>query len=152
MLNASVKENVALAVLGRYKRGPVGIDWNTLEAASNLQCKAMRVKAPSLEAPASSLSGGNQQKLLLGRWLLVGPKVLLLDEPTRGIDVGAKAEIYALIRNLAEQGLAVILASSDLPELLALSHRIIVLSQGRQTAELKPDQFSPEAVMHAATA
>jgi D-xylose transport system ATP-binding protein len=123
-----------------------------LGAATLEQCQALQVRAASTQVEAETLSGGNQQKLVLGRWLMVGPKVLLLDEPTRGIDVGARAEIYTLIRGLAAQGMAVVLASSDLPELLALSHRIVVLSQGRQSAELSFKEFSPEAVMHAATA
>jgi ABC-type sugar transport system ATPase subunit len=94
---------------------------------------------------------GNQQKVVLGRWLIAGPRVLLLDEPTRGIDVGAKAEIYRLIRRLAGQGMAVLVASSDLPELLALCHRILVMANGRVAAELGHQDFSQEAVMHAAT-
>ncbi|MES2202562.1 MAG: sugar ABC transporter ATP-binding protein [candidate division FCPU426 bacterium] len=148
---SSVAENLALASLGEFK-GALGLlDWEKLESAAQTQATALRVRAASLQVAANTLSGGNQQKVVLARWLLTGPKVLLLDEPTRGIDVGARAEIYRLIRDLAAGGLAVILASSDLPELLALSHRILVLSEGRLSAELGPSQFSPEAVMHAAT-
>jgi D-xylose transport system ATP-binding protein len=150
--SATVSVNVALASLARFAKGAGLLDWKALGSATLAQCQSVQVRAASTEVEADTLSGGNQQKLVLARWLLVGPKVLLLDEPTRGIDVGARAEIYALIRGLAAQGMAVILASSDLPELLALSHRIVVLSQGRQSAQLAFKDFSPEAVMHAATA
>ncbi len=100
----------------------------------------------------TSLSGGNQQKCILARWLLIEPKVLLLDEPTRGIDVGAKAEIYGLIRRLAAEKHAIVMTSSELPELLAVSDRIIVLCEGRLTAEIPRAQANEEAIMSAATA
>lgn len=102
-------------------------------------------------AAITSLSGGNQQKCILARWLLTEPKVLLLDEPTRGIDVGAKAEIYALIRRLAAQGMAILMTSSELPELLTVSDRILVLCEGRITAEFPRSEATEEAIMHAAT-
>jgi len=95
---------------------------------------------------AGTLSGGNQQKLVIGKWLLTRPRVLLLDEPTRGIDVGAKVEIYRLIGTLAEQGLAIVLVSSELPELTLLSDRILVLREGRPTALLSRGQFSHETI------
>jgi rhamnose transport system ATP-binding protein len=97
------------------------------------------------------LSGGNQQKVVLAKWLASGPRVLLLDEPTRGIDIGAKVEVHRLIADLAAQGLAIILISSDLPEVLAMSDRIIVLHEGRVTAEIPREQASQERVMFAAT-
>ncbi len=112
----------------------------------------LAIKTAGGDVPVTSLSGGNQQKCILARWLLIEPKVLLLDEPTRGIDVGAKAEIYALIRKLASQGRAIIMTSSELPELLAVSDRIIVLCEGRLTAEIPRAQATEEAIMHAATA
>ena len=99
----------------------------------------------------NQLSGGNQQKVVLGKWLMANPRVLFLDEPTRGIDVGAKAEIYQLIAELAGQGLGVVLVSSELPELLGMSHRVLVLSQGRPTAQLESEAATPETVMAAAT-
>ncbi len=114
--------------------------------------KELAIKTAGGDVPVTSLSGGNQQKCILARWLLIGPKVLLLDEPTRGIDVGAKAEIYGLIRRLAAQGRAIIMTSSELPELLAVSDRIIVLCEGRLTAEIPRAQANEEAIMHAATA
>ena len=98
-----------------------------------------------------TLSGGNQQKVVLGKWLLTNPKVLFLDEPTRGIDVGAKQEIYAEINQLAKAGMAIVLVSSELPEVLGLSDRVIVLHEGRLTGEFARDEATPEKVMAAAT-
>ncbi|HEY4574492.1 MAG TPA: ATP-binding cassette domain-containing protein, partial [Thermoanaerobaculia bacterium] len=112
---------------------------------------ALRLKAASLDAPAERLSGGNQQKAILGRWLLRRPRVLLLDEPTRGIDVGAKSEIYELIGRLVAGGLGVVLVSSELPELLGLAHRVLVLRQGRPMGLFEGDAATPERVMGAAT-
>jgi ABC-type sugar transport system ATPase subunit len=97
------------------------------------------------------LSGGNQQKCIIGRWLLTDPEVLLLDDPTRGIDVGAKAELYTLIDRLCRQGLGVILTSSELPELLTLADRILVLAEGRLTAELSRAEATEARIMEAAT-
>ena len=111
----------------------------------------LRIKTRSPGSPITSLSGGNQQKCIIARWLLTAPKLLLLDEPTRGIDVGAKAEIYALIHRLAEAGMAIIMTSSELPELLAVSTRILVLCEGRLTAELPRSDATEERIMHAAT-
>jgi ABC-type sugar transport system ATPase subunit len=96
------------------------------------------------------LSGGNQQKVVLAKWLLTNPRVLFLDEPTRGIDVGAKQEIYAQINRLAERGLAIVLVSSELPEVLGLSDRVIVLHEGRVTGEFARAEATPEAVMSCA--
>lgn len=109
------------------------------------------VKTPGPHAAITGLSGGNQQKCIIGRWLLVAPRILLLDDPTRGIDVGAKAELYHLIDTLCRSGLAVILTSSELPELLALADRIIVLAEGRVTAEFPRERASEQAIMEAAT-
>jgi D-xylose transport system ATP-binding protein len=113
--------------------------------------KSLRVKANSPMTVAGTLSGGNQQKVVLGKWLLTHPKVLFLDEPTRGIDVGAKQEIYAEINKLAEQGLAIVLVSSELPEVLGLSDRILVLHEGKISGEFLRKDATPEKVMAAAT-
>jgi ABC-type sugar transport system ATPase subunit len=110
------------------------------------------VKTPGLHAAITGLSGGNQQKCIIGRWLLTKPEVLLLDDPTRGIDVGAKAELYTLIDGLCRQGLGVILTSSELPELLTLADRILVLAEGRLTAELPRAEATEARIMEAATA
>lgn len=112
---------------------------------------ALRIKANSPMTIAGTLSGGNQQKVVLGKWLLTGPKVLFLDEPTRGIDVGAKQEIYAEINKLAKEGLAIVLVSSELPEVLGLSDRIIVLHEGKKTGEFLRSEATPEKIMTAAT-
>ena len=113
--------------------------------------KTMRIKTPSQKAKIRSLSGGNQQKVILGRWLLTEPTVLLLDEPTRGIDVGAKYEIYQLIINLAEQGKCVIMVSSEMPELLGVCDRILVMSGGKLAGELMRDEAGQEKIMSLAT-
>jgi ribose transport system ATP-binding protein len=111
----------------------------------------LAIKTDGGGAAITSLSGGNQQKCIIARWLLINPKLLLLDEPTRGIDVGAKAEIYALIRRLAEGGMAVLMTSSELPELLTVSDRILVLCEGRLTANFTRAEANEEVIMHAAT-
>jgi len=104
-----------------------------------------------MELEARSLSGGNQQKVVLAKWLALKPRVLILDEPTRGVDVGGKAEIYHIINQLAEQGVAILMISSELPEVLAMSDRILVMHEGRATALLDAHGATQEAVMTAAT-
>ena len=113
--------------------------------------KRFRIKTPSLRTPIRSLSGGNQQKVLLARWLMTDPEILFLDEPTRGIDVGAKYEIYTIIARLAAEGKSVVMISSELNELLGMADRIMVMCDGRKTGELDRDHFSEEAVMQLAT-
>lgn len=115
------------------------------------QMDSMRIKAPSYNTQCATLSGGNQQKVILGRWMITKPKVLLLDEPTRGIDVGSKAEIYALISTLASQGIGIIVISSDLPEILGITDRIITLCEGRQTGHFLKGEATQETLLHAAT-
>jgi ribose transport system ATP-binding protein len=110
----------------------------------------LRVKTPSLRTPVRNLSGGNQQKVILAKWLAAKPKILLLDEPTRGIDVGAKREIYTLIDELAHGGLGVVVVSSELPEVLAIADRVMVMCEGRKTAELARDEANEQNVMSAA--
>jgi ABC-type sugar transport system ATPase subunit len=113
--------------------------------------QSLKVKANSPVTVAGTLSGGNQQKVVLGKWLLTNPKVLFLDEPTRGIDVGAKQEIYANINALAKQGLAIVMVSSELPEVIGLSDRILVLHEGKLSGEFTRSNVTPERVMAAAT-
>ena len=148
---AGVADNLALATLRRFTRRG-WLDERARDAACAERVSELRIRAPSLATRVGQLSGGNQQKVLLGRWLMDRMNVLLLDEPTRGIDVGARAEIYALINDLVARGLGVLLVSSDLPELLGLSHRVLVLSQGRPTALLEGEAMTAAAVMQAATA
>ena len=117
----------------------------------NKQMETLRVKAPGTKTLASALSGGNQQKVVLGRWLMTEPKILLLDEPTRGLDVGAKAEIYQLINNLAKQGMAIIVVSSELPEVIGISDRIVTFCEGELTGEYLQEEATQEKLLQSAT-
>jgi len=119
--------------------------------AARHACKSINIKTPSPEMKAANLSGGNQQKVVLAKWLELSPKVLIFDEPTRGIDVGAKSEIYALIRKLAGEGVSVIAISSEMEEVLGISDRLAVMHEGRIAGILKREQFTEEAVMRLAT-
>ena len=110
------------------------------------------MKTPDIETPVGRLSGGNQQKVVIGRWLLRGPKVLILDEPTRGVDVGARAEIHRLIRNLAEKGMAVLVISSEPDELPDLCDRVLVMAEGRVVRELGGGDVSRNAIIEASYA
>jgi D-xylose transport system ATP-binding protein len=150
VLDHSVSENLTLASLRRFARGPL-VDDATREKQASEEATALQIRTPGLGAAVRQLSGGNQQKVVLGKWLLTRPRILFLDEPTRGVDVGAKAEIHRLIAELAAAGLGVVLVSSELPELLGMSHRVLVLSLGAATAELSAEEATPEAVMTAAT-
>jgi ribose transport system ATP-binding protein len=113
--------------------------------------KTLQIKVGSLDNPVWTLSGGNQQKVVIGRWLQAAPKVLILDEPTRGVDVGAKAEIYALIDELAGRGVAVWMITSDMEELLGMADRVVVMHEGRLAGELARDHLTEENVMRLAT-
>lgn len=149
--NLDVAGNVSLCCLSEAVRGAI----LSRHAEADLVAgpiKQTGVKTPSIRAAITGLSGGNQQKCIISRWLLTQPRVLLLDDPTRGIDVGAKAELYALIDQLCRDGLAVVLTSSELPELLTLSDRVLVLSEGRVTAELSRAEATEQRIMAAATA
>jgi D-xylose transport system ATP-binding protein len=150
VLEATIGENITLATLRRFARHLL-LDNRERAREADAQAKALRIKASSLEMLVNQLSGGNQQKVVLAKWLLSHPRILFLDEPTRGIDVGAKAEIYQLVKELAASGLAVVMVSSELPEVLGMSHRVLVLNQGRQTALLEGEAATPETVMAAAT-
>ena len=148
--NLSVRINATLAVLDRI--APGGILSPEREAAAlSMATRSVAVKMASAEVPISTLSGGNQQKVVIGRWLARGPKLLILDEPTKGIDIGAKAEISQIILRLAEEGTAILLISSEMPEVLALSDRVLVMRSGRITGELTRDNLSAEAVIALAT-
>jgi D-xylose transport system ATP-binding protein len=149
LLDQSLVHNITLALLRLTKQFLTDDDAET--AAGERAMKELRIKAPSTVVPVETLSGGNQQKVVLAKWLMTGPKVLFLDEPTRGIDVGAKQEIYAQINRLACEGLGIVLVSSELPEVLAMSDRVLVLHEGRVTGELARGEATPEAVMHCAT-
>src|SRR5438105_10828901 len=122
-------------ILGRCSACGV-LNFKKLNDRANAEVKAMRVRTASLKSRAGGLSGGNQQKLLLARWLEINPRVLILDEPTRGVDVGAKAEIYALIQQLLEKGMAVLFISSELPEIVGVCDRVLVMREGEITGEV----------------
>ena len=149
----TVGENITIGSLGNYRARALGDFLSPSSEASAIAGKIaqLAIKTDGPRAAVTSLSGGNQQKCILARWLLINPKVLLLDEPTRGIDVGAKSEIYALIRRLVAGGMAIIMTSSELPELLAVSDRILVLCEGRATAMIPRAEATEEGIMHAAT-
>ncbi|MFK4133127.1 sugar ABC transporter ATP-binding protein [Pseudomonas luteola] len=146
----SVLENMEVAVLPNYS-GSGFVQQKPLRDLCEDMCRKLRVKTPSLEQCIANLSGGNQQKALLARWLMTNPRVLILDEPTRGIDVGAKAEIYRLISLLASEGMAVIMISSELPEVLGMSDRILVMHEGEVTGVLDRDEATQERIMHHAS-
>jgi D-xylose transport system ATP-binding protein len=150
VLEASILENLTLVRLRAFVRAGF-LDHDAREAEARRQAESLRLRASSLTAAVRELSGGNQQKVVLGKWLMAQPRVLFLDEPTRGIDVGAKAEVYQIVASLAESGLGVVLVSSELPELLGMSHRILVLRQGKTAALLHGAAATAEAVMAAAT-
>ncbi|MGW8952300.1 sugar ABC transporter ATP-binding protein [Streptomyces sp. NPDC055709] len=142
----SVRENIVLAALPRLSRAGI-VSRGQQDRVVDIFMKRLRIKASSPEQKVGELSGGNQQKVLLARWLCLEPKVLLLDEPTRGIDVGAKAEVQALIDELAQEGLAVLLISSDIEELVEGSDRIVVLRGGATAGELTGDQVTEDALL-----
>ncbi len=146
----SVRENVSLSVLARLARFGFPSRRRERELVRSF-VERLRIRTPSLEQRVLNLSGGNQQKVVLARALATKPKVLILDEPTRGIDVGAKAEVHALIAELAEAGMAILLISSELPEILSMSHRILVMNGGRIVAEFARGEATEERVLRAAT-
>jgi ribose transport system ATP-binding protein len=149
VLGLPVLHNVSLASLSRFTR--FGFLRSGLERRTvGDLVEKLRVRTPGLEQLARNLSGGNQQKLVIAKWLAVEPRVIIFDEPTRGIDVGAKFEVYRLITALAAQGTAIILISSDLPEVLGLSHRVAVMRQGRLAGILPRRSATPVAVMRRA--
>lgn len=146
----SVEDNINISIWPSLKKGPFLSGQREAENA-DIYIEKMNVKTPARGAKISNLSGGNQQKALLGRMLSIRPKVLILDEPTKGIDVGAKSEIYSIINQLADSGVSILLVSSELPELIALSHRIAVMHEGSIKAVLGPEDFSQETIMNYAS-
>ena len=142
----SVKQNLTLASLRQCCRGP-WIDHGRENRVADTQIAALAIRARDRNQRASSLSGGTQQKIVLAKALLTRPAILILDEPTRGIDIGAKNEIYAIIRRLAAEGTAVIMVSSEMPEILALGRRILVMREGAVTAELDPRRTTQEEIL-----
>jgi putative multiple sugar transport system ATP-binding protein len=143
-----IKHNVTLANLKAVSAHTVIDDQRELTVANKYR-RDLNIRSPSVFQKTLNLSGGNQQKVVLSKWLFAGPEVLILDEPTRGIDVGAKYEIYGIINRLAEQGKAVIVISSEMPELLGISDRIYVMNEGAFVAEMPVAEASQEKIMRA---
>lgn len=150
VLNMDIKNNVSMASLDKISNLSV-INDNEEIKASNSYVSELHIKTPSIEQKVKNLSGGNQQKVVLGKWLMTNPKVLILDEPTRGIDVGAKFEIYNIMNKLVDEGVCIIMISSELPEVLGMSDRILVMHEGEINGELSWDEATQEKVMSYAT-
>jgi len=149
LLDFEIAENVSLPNLAAYSRGSL-IDTAAETANAEQQKRSLGIRAPSVKVPAKSLSGGNQQKVVLAKWLSMRPKVLIFDEPTRGIDVGAKGEIYALMRHLADSGVAILMISSDMEEIIGVSDRVVVMHEGAISGHLERERFSEHAIMRLA--
>lgn len=150
ILIQDVKQNITLANLWAIANRGV-IDDNAEVKVANEYRESLNIKTPSVEQKVSNLSGGNQQKVSLSKWLFVRPEVLILDEPTRGIDVGAKFEIYTIMNRLVQQGMSIIMISSELPEILGMSDRVYIVSAGRITGEMPIEEATQEKIMQKAT-
>jgi ribose transport system ATP-binding protein len=149
-LGLTVKENVVLATYDEFGAGPF-VQAGKVATATRKYVDRLNIKTPSIDQFVRNLSGGNQQKVVLAKWLIRNSDILIFDEPTRGIDVGAKSEIYALMNELAAQGKAIIMISSELPEILRMSDRIVVMCEGRITGEIPVQEASQERIMELAT-
>ncbi len=147
VLMADLKNNMSLASLDRITKGGI-LDKNKEIANAKKYILDLRIKTPSMLQKAQNLSGGNQQKVVLAKWLLTQPDILILDEPTRGIDVGSKYEIYQLMNQLVEQGVCIIMISSELPEILGMSDRIYIMYEGKIRGELSKDEATQEKILH----
>ena len=146
----SIRDNMYLASLKDLPVKGAFVDVKEENRRSQAMFDRLRIKAPSIHTIVNTLSGGNQQKVVLSKWLVKSPRILFVDEPTKGVDVGAKAEIYTLMGELVKSGISIVMVSSDLPELLAISDRVLVVSGGRITGEFNREEMSEEAVMRAA--
>lgn len=146
VLENSVRFNTTLAVLDEFIRG---VNWNRKkeEAIVDEHAKTLKIRTPHYEQLILNLSGGNQQKVVIAKWLATAPKVLIMDEPTRGVDVGAKAEIYTIMNSLAKQGISIIMISSDLPEIINMSDRVLVMREGKLAGIVEKDQIGQEQIM-----
>lgn len=150
ILSQSIMENISISNLKELEKNFV-IDQNAEITIAQKYTDSLRIKTPSIEQAVNNLSGGNQQKVQIGKWLFVKPNVLILDEPTRGIDVGAKFEIYTLMNDLVAKGMSIIMISSELPEVLGMSDRVYVVSEGKLTGEKPIAEATQENIMHLAT-
>ena len=149
VVEMSIRENITLPSLPRYALLGL-VRSGREEVVAEKQVDSLQIKSPGIEAIVRNLSGGNQQKVVLGKWLAMDPKVIILDEPTRGIDVGAKAEIYKLMRELAGQGTVILMISSDMEEILHVSDRVMVMHEGRISGLLERQDCTEENIMHLA--
>ena len=147
----SIADNVSIASLNQYLEAGIKLNKKKIEELVQDNVAKLSIKTPSSKTLIQSLSGGNQQKVIISRWLANNPDVLIMDEPTRGIDVGAKYEIYQIMINLAKQGKGIIMISSEMPELLGVSNRVMVMCNGKITGEVSGDEMTQENVMHYAT-
>jgi rhamnose transport system ATP-binding protein len=150
VLEMAIEDNATLPFLRRLSRFGLVNRRREREVAAEFT-RRLQVKAAGLQLPVRALSGGNQQKVVIAKWLATDPKILILDEPTRGIDIGTKAEVHRIVSGLAAQGLAILLISSELPEVLAMSDRVLVMHEGRLTGEFSRDEADQETIMRAAT-
>jgi ribose transport system ATP-binding protein len=148
-MGMTVRENITIGVLKQFSSFGFTF-FKKLRALAEKYIKQLNIRTPNINQKVKNLSGGNQQKVLIARWLNLNPKVLILDEPTRGIDVGAKAEIYALIDRLAGDGVGIIMISSELPEILGISDRILVICQGSITGEFTREEVTQDKIMQCA--
>ncbi|MGG3846076.1 sugar ABC transporter ATP-binding protein [Aeribacillus composti] len=151
MLEMDVNSNILISSLSNYVNWLTFVNDSKGYVTSEEYVKSLKIKTPSIKQLAKNLSGGNQQKIVIAKWLAKNCDILIFDEPTRGIDVGAKTEIYQLLNELAQQGKSIIMISSELPEILRMSHRIIVMCEGRITGELTNEEASQEKIMDYAT-
>jgi ribose transport system ATP-binding protein len=151
VLESSVRRNIGLAGLGRNAGWGGWLNAGREREDTQRAIADMRIKTPSASQLVKFLSGGNQQKVVMGKWLALEPRVLLMDEPTRGVDIGAKQEIYQLMEGLAANGRGVLFASSELEEIIGIADRVLVMHEGRLAGEVSGDQMTEAAIMHLAT-
>jgi ribose transport system ATP-binding protein len=151
MLGLDVEDNIVIATLGRFLGRLGWVKRSKTSEEARMRVDELDIKTPSLQQKVKYLSGGTQQKVVVAKWLTRNCDILIFDEPTRGIDVGAKSEIYKLLNELAENGKSIIMISSELPEILRMSHRIIVMCEGRITGELMAEEATQERIMQYAT-
>ena len=150
-LGMDVKDNIVLASLKKFLNLIGWVDFKNATSTAKEYSRSLNIKTPSLEQKVKFLSGGNQQKVVIGKWLVADTEILIFDEPTRGIDVGAKSEIYKLLNDLTRQGKSIIMISSELPEILRMSHRVVVMCEGRITGILNAGEATQESIMKLAT-
>jgi ribose transport system ATP-binding protein len=150
-LGMDVQDNIAMASMKNFLRWLAFVDFKKETSVAREMVNALNIKTPSLEQKVNFLSGGNQQKVVIGKWLTADTDILIFDEPTRGIDVGAKSEIYKLLNDLASSGKSIIMISSELPEILRMSHRVVVMCEGRITGILDANELTQESIMTYAT-